>query len=231
MPYPSASDYIQFLFQLLDEFSKVSAQKRGPGRPVVHTNESLIVFFSLMVLKGCTAFVRQWRWLVLHPEVAQTLRFSKIPSRRTLSRRFKGLEKVISAFIEFVGQWAVPLGEAFQSEVVYEDKSLFKAQGAVWHKKDQQANRIPKGVRNLDTDASWSKSGYHGWVFGYGLHTTVTGSGFPLLAEVKTAKVSEQTVLTQKQDVLFSRNIGYLIGDDGYTNFDRTEKWAKRGLI
>jgi hypothetical protein len=61
------------------------------------------------------------------------------------------------------------LGEEFQTEVIYEDKSLFKAKGPVWHKKDMQNNHIPEKLRNLDTDASWGKSAYHGWVFGYAL--------------------------------------------------------------
>ncbi len=32
--------------------------------------------------------------------------------------------------------------------------------------------RIPEKLRHLDADATWSKSTYHGWVYGYGIHLT-----------------------------------------------------------
>jgi hypothetical protein len=94
-----------------------------------------------------------------------------------------------------------------------------------------EAKHIPEGLRNLDTDATWSKSAYHGWVFGYGLHTTVTQDGFPIAVEVDTACVTEHEVIQRKEDDLLSMNIGYLIGDDGYTNFKKTKEWARQGLL
>ena len=77
---------------------------------------------------------------------------------------------------------------------MFEDKSLYKAQGPVWHQKDRRANHIPEGLRNLDTDATWSTSKYRGWVYGYGLHPTTTAIGFPRFAKVRSAAVSEKAV-------------------------------------
>jgi hypothetical protein len=37
------------------------------------------------------------------------------------------------------------LDPAFDSRELYEDKSLFKAQGPVWHQSDRPAGRIPPG--------------------------------------------------------------------------------------
>jgi hypothetical protein len=68
--------------------------------------------------------------------------------------------------IAFLGQYAEGLDPQFTSQDLYTDKSLFKAQGPVWHQSDRQAGRIPDKLRHLDTDVSWSKSGYHGWVYG-----------------------------------------------------------------
>lgn len=62
----------------------------------------------------------------------------------------------------FVGSWAEGIDEAFDSQVLIEDGSLFKACGPVWHQSDRKAGRIPKGLRNLDQAATWGKSGYHG---------------------------------------------------------------------
>jgi len=132
-----------------------------------------------------------------------------------------------------VAQWASPLGEEFHTEVIYEDKSLFKAREPVWHKKDIQMNHIPDNLRDLDTDATWSKSAYHvrRWVFGYGLHITCASSGFPILLEADTASVSEHEVIKLKEEDILSTNTGYLVTDDGYTDFEKVRDYAKKGLL
>ena len=231
MPYPKQKDYIKFLFGLIDEFESSHPKPKRPGRPVDYENRSLICFFVTMLLKRCFAFKAMHRWLSSHPEKAQELGFDKIPTRRTLSRRYKALYGVIKQFVHFVAQWSSPLGEDFHTEVAYEDKSLFKARGPVWHKKDMQNNHIPDKLRDLDTDATWSKSAYHGWVFGYGLHTTCTCSGFPILVEADTASVSEHKAMQLKEEDILSMNVGYLVTDDGYTDFEKVKEYAKKGLL
>jgi len=230
MLYPNQEDYITFLFQLLDEFDSQEKPK-NIGHPFVYTNRSLICFFAIMTLKRCFAFKAMYRWLSIHYEEAGKLGFSTIPKRATISRRYKALYNVIQQFVHFVVDWASPLGEEFSTETVYEDKSLFKAKGPVWHKKDMQSNHIPKNLRNLDIDATWSKSAYHGWVFGYGLHITCTSSGFPVMLEADTASVSEQEVMDREEEDILSENIGYLVGDNGYTSFQRTKRYAQEGLL
>jgi len=171
------------------------------------------------------------RWLLNHKQEAQLLGFHTIPTRRTLSRRYKALYEVIKQFVRFISGCSSSLGEEFQTEVIYEDKSLFKARGPVWHKKDMQANQIPENLRDLDTDATWSKSAYHGWVFGYGLHTTCTSSGFPVLVEADTASVSENEVIERKEEDILSMNTGYVVTDDGYTDFQKVKAYARKGLL
>ena len=230
MPYPNQEDYITFLFQLLDKFGSQEKTK-NVGHPLVYQNRSLICFFAIMILKRCFAFKAMHRWLSSHYEEAKKLGFAKIPKRATISRRYKALYIVIQQFVHFISDWASPLGEEFSTEIVYEDKSLFKARGPVWHKNDMQNNHIPEKLRDLDTDATWSKSAYHGWVFGYGLHTTCTSSGFPIMLEADTASVNEQEIMDRKEEDILSANIGYLVGDDGYTNFQRTKEYAQEGLL
>jgi hypothetical protein len=94
-----------------------------------------------------------------------------------------------------------------------------------------QANHIPENLRDLDTDATWSKSAYHGWVFGYGLHNTCTSSGFPVLIEADIASVSEHEVIERKEEDILSMNTGYLVTDDGYTDFQRVKAYARKGLL
>ena len=86
-----------------------------------------------------------------------------------------------------------PLG--FCAEVVYADKSLFTACGPVWHQRDRVRGQVQVGLRHVDKTAAWSDSGYHEWVYGYGLHLTCTRAGFPVRFEVLPATVNERKAL------------------------------------
>jgi hypothetical protein len=95
---------------------------------------------------------------------------------------------------------------------------LFKAQGTVWHQSDRKIGRIPEKLRNLDTDATWSKSGYHGWLYVYGIHLTATQAGFPVLLEVETAIFSEKAAIERKEEyILNTLKPDTFCGDDAYT--------------
>ena len=146
----------------------------------------------MMTLKAVNRFKAQHRWLVANPDWLPRLNLETVPSRVTLSRRYKQLTPRLEAYVGDVG---VDLDMETPPDAVYQDKSLYKAKGSVWHQKDRKANIIPDGLRNLDTDASWSTNKYRGWVYGYGLHLTTTASGFPRLAKVHTGSVSEKAVL------------------------------------
>jgi hypothetical protein len=52
--------------------------------------------------------------------------------------------------------------------VVSADKMMIQARGPVWHRKQQKQGIIPKGLRGLDTDGTWSYSKSDGWVYGHG---------------------------------------------------------------
>jgi hypothetical protein len=64
-----------------------------------------------------------------------------------------------------------------QSEVSAIDGRMYKALGPKWHKSDRQKGLVPEGLRNVDTESKWSKSGYRGWVQGYRL--VLQGLAFP----------------------------------------------------
>ena len=234
MSYPDQDYYITFLFQRLEEFEALpnANQPHRPGRPKVYPDRSLIVFFAIMGIKGVNSFKAHRRLLFANPFWVARLKLHPMPSRVTLSRRYKQLAPKIEAFVAYLGTWAMPLfNPETPMEVVYEDKTLYKAKGSVWHQTDRRENYIPEGVRALDTDASWSKSKYRGWVYGYGLHLTTTANGFPLLASAYTASVSEKAALDQKTDALLGRNIGYVIADAGYVDMGRVKALLAHGLF
>ena len=233
MCYPDRDYYITLFFQLLEEFEASTPLTRTErrGAPKVHADRCLIVFFALMLLKQIHRFKAQHRWLLTHPDWLSKLHFDKCPSRVTLSRRYKQLAPRLEAFVGYVGDVGVSLDVETPPEVVYQDKSLYKAQGPVWHQKDRKANIIPEGLRNLDTDASWSTSQYRGWVYGYGLHLTTTASGFPRLAAVYTGSVSDKAGLDHKTEALLERNIRYITADAGYTDLNRVKQLASQGVL
>ena len=233
MCYPDRNSYITFLFQLLEEFeaSVHSNRTARRGCPKVHSDSSLIVFFAVMELKEVSRFKAQHTWLRANPHWLQTLKLDTVPSRVTLFRRYKQMAPKLKAFVTYLGHLGATLDLETTSEVVYEDKSLYKAKGSVWHQKDRRASYIPKGLHALDTDARGSKRKYCGWVYGYGLHLTVSEGGFPLLAFVDTASVSEKAVLDLKTESMVDRNIGYIVADGGYTDLKRVKALAKKGVL
>jgi hypothetical protein len=52
--------------------------------------------------------------------------------------------------------------------VVSADKMMVHVRGPVWHRQQQAQGIIPKGLRGLDTDGTWSYSRSAGWVYGHG---------------------------------------------------------------
>jgi hypothetical protein len=231
MQAPSQADYVTTYFTLYDRFQQEQGCPVHYGHPFDYEDKVLIVFFTIMMIRRITAFKAQHRWLENHPEEAVRLNFEQVPHRTTLCRRFKSLYSILQAFIAFLGDWASALGPEFDSRALIEDGSLFKAHGPVWHQSDRKVGRVPEKLRNLDTDASWRKSAYHGWVYGYSLHLSCNRAGFPKLAQVETASVSESEVLEQKQAALFAFHPDAIIGDNAYFKALRIRTWASQGVI
>lgn len=227
---PTYTEYVQLIYTLFDQFKQEEMTTQRPGRPFTYAHKLMIVFFTVMHFRRIFQFKAQRRWLENHQQQATELGFETLPVRTTLSRRYKKLYSVVQAFLAFLGAWAEELDEAFNSEVLYEDKSPFKAQGPVWHQSDRKEGRIPEGLRNLDTHATWTKSGYHGWVYGYGLHVTCNRQGFPKLAQVETGSISESQVVDEKAARIESFAPKDVVGDNSYTKYTRIRNWAKKGI-
>lgn len=231
MQAPSQADYVMVYFTLFERFQQEQVKSVHYGHPFDYETKILIVFFTIMMVRRITGFKTQHRWLKNHPETAAQLSFSQIPHRTTLSRRFKSLYSTLQDFIAFLGVWASALSPEFDNLALIEDGSLFKAHGPVWHQSDRNAGRIPEKLRNLDTDASWRKSAYHGWVYGYSLHLSCNLAGFPKLVQVETASVSESEVLEQKRAALFAFHPDAVIGDNAYFKALRIRAWATQGVV
>jgi hypothetical protein len=229
---PKFNDYVGLIYNRFEAFTQGSDAVSKMGHPFAYEQQSMIVVFMGMQFKRISQFKSQWRWLKAHPEMLSVLGWTQPPDRSTLSRRYKKLYGVLEEFVQFLGGNSQALGEDLKSDHLYEDKSLFKAQGPVWHQSDRQVGRIPDKLRHLDTEATWSKSGYHGWVYGYGLHLTCNQAGFPVMMLVETATFSEKEAVTAKeQTILHELQPQTLCGDDAYTMAQRIRDWAQHGII
>jgi len=233
MAKPTMTDYVHIIFTLFDLFVQQYQRNRTAkqGRPFTFSEQAMIVLFTIFQHRRIFHFKAQRRWLVAHPEMLPLLGLSRVPHRTTFSRRFKQLYETIQAFVAFIGQYATELDSAFSSVHLVEDKSLFKAMGPVWHQSDRKEGRIPDKLRHLDTDATWSKSAYQGWVYGYSLHITCNEAAFPFLVQVETAAYSESNVLDEKTDhILQVIQPATLAADNKYTKATRIRRWAKQGV-
>ncbi len=66
--------------------------------------------------------------------------------------------------------------------------------GGQWHRKHREAGVVPH--TSIDTEAGWTKSGWHGWVYGWKLHlaTTVAAVWIPLAARLTPANVGDNVI-------------------------------------
>ena len=231
MQYPDIREYITFLFSMLDEFSISQEDVSKRGRPQTYPDASLIVFYAVMALKGITAMRAQQTYLFHHPLMLERCQLPACPSHVTLGRRYKALAPKLQTFTEYVATSQFAKAAGFLQEVVYEDKSLFKAAGPVWHQKDRLNGHLPKGLRGVDKTATWSKSGYHGWVYGHAVHLTGIRNGFPVMFDVLPANVNERKVLDTKKDRLIEKGVRCIVADNGYVDKKRATVFAEDRVL
>jgi hypothetical protein len=232
MDQPTLTDYAHLIITLFDKFVQTNPVVLKYQNLCTYRYREMIIFFMIMQFRRTYQFKSQHDWLVAHPEMQQLLGFEPVPHRTTLSRQFKKLGDIISDFVAFVGDDVSDLDEPFANNHLAEDKSLFKADGPVWHQSDRKEGRVPPKLRRLDTDATWGKSGYQGWVYGYGLHITCTEAAFPKAVCVTTAAVADGEVLDQKADFILNQlHPASLTADDRYTKAMRIRNWVRQGTL
>ena len=232
MDQPTLTDYAHLMITLFDKFVQTNPVVLKYQNLCTYKYREMILFFMMMQFRRIHQFKSQRDWLIAHPETQQLLGFETVPHRTTISRQFKKLGDIVSDFVAFVGDEVADLDEAFANNHLAEDKSLFKADGPVWHQSDRKEGRIPPKLRRLDTDATWGKSGYQGWVYGYGLHITCTEAAFPKAVCVTTAAVADGDILDQKADFILNQlQPASLTADDRYTKAMRIRNWIKQGTL
>ena len=120
----------------------------------------------------------------------------RYPTRRTWERRLKAMPATLPAQIGCLGRYLVALIQpwATYGRAVAIDSTILLANGGVWHKKDRDQGVVPH--TSIDTEAHWTKSGWHGWCYGWKLHLVATAAAvwIPLAAELTPANEADNEV-------------------------------------
>ena len=141
----------------------------------------------------------------------------RFPSRCTFERRLRSLPETLPARIGVLGRHLVAMLKpwARTGRAVALDSTVLSARGGVWHKKDREAGIVPHS--SIDTQAGWTKSGWHGWAYGWKLHlaTTVGGVWIPLAAYLTPANISDNRVALSLVEQL-PEEARFVLGDTHY---------------
>jgi hypothetical protein len=199
-------------------------QENGPMGMKVYSQQTMFKVYVVSLVKRLWSRRWVWRYLKGTPEVAAACGLERIPDRRTLDRRLDDMG------FEAQRQIAA-LGLVLSLEAA-SDGSAFAAHGPVWHKQDKQAGRIPEGLHGLDQEADWIQSTYHGWVYGYKAHVTVSVAPTTVravLSATVTGSACQSHVLQAQLDTL-PPTVETLLLDAGYDDATLLADCAERGI-
>src|SRR5919202_711595 len=189
------------LVRLVDRVPVPPPAQRGRGRPKVYPDRLFLKGLVIMIVRHLQTVHELLSVLDQPTPEMQLLRTllaeqGKFPCRRTWERRLAALPDTLPAQIGCLGRHLVALIQPWADggRAVAIDSTLLRARGGVWHKKDREAGVVPHTA--IDTEAHWTKSGWHGWVYGWKLHVvaTVAKVWIPLAAELTPANVADSEV-------------------------------------
>lgn len=180
-------------------------EKRGRGRPKIYSERLIVKALVLMVIRrlytaySLLAFLEQDTELTRQLRQELTTDRGQFASRRTWERRLAVLSETLPGLIGCLGRYLVKLLQPWADcgRAVAVDSTALRAKGGVWHKKHREQGLVPHST--IDTEAHWSKSGHHGWWYGWKLHlaSTIAAIWIPLAAELTPANVHDSTRAAQ----------------------------------
>lgn len=195
---------------------------RPRGRPFTYPQKLFLKVLLIMILKHLHR-VHEVVTLLDQPGAdileVRALLFpdGKMPSRRTFERRLKRLPQTLPAQIACLGEHLVELYQPWQhsARAAAIDSTALRARGVPWHKKAREAGEIPN--TSIDTGAHWTRSRWHGWVYGWKLHLAVTMAivWIPLAARLRPANEADSALALELVADL-PDPVRFLCGDSHY---------------
>lgn len=189
------------LVKLIDLIPTPATGTAKRGRPITYPEKLFLKALVIMIVKHLHK-IHELLSVLNEPTLEiQQLRSlltenGRYPARRTWERRLKGLPASLPAQIGCFGRYLVELIVPWATcgRAVAIDSTILRSNGGVWHKKDREKGEVPHS--SIDTHAHWTKSGWHGWVYGWKLHITcaVAAVWIPLSAELTPANVADNEV-------------------------------------
>ncbi len=175
---------------------------RRRGRPVFYSEKLFLKALVIMIVRRLHR-VGELLTVLDEPTSAEMRMVRELlcekgrfPTRRTFERRLEALPGTLPEQIGCLGRHLVGLLRPWErmGRAVALDSTPLRAKGGVWHKKDKQAGKVPH--TSIDTEAAWTRSGWHGWVYGWKLHLAVTVAGMwiPLSARLTPADVADNQI-------------------------------------
>lgn len=204
-----------------------------PGRKPTYSARSFLLLAVVAVTTHTFRDSELRRLLERDSRLRAALGFDAIPHRTTIGRRLATLLPEAEAQISRLGRQLVDevRPEASQSEVSAIDGRMYEAAGPHWHAKDRRAGRIPDRLRNVDTESTWSKSGYRGWIQGYRLivQTLVFPDAVPICAMWSSNAVNEAAVTEQALDAGMLKVTDVMLGDTTFGVEELVEAYESAG--
>jgi hypothetical protein len=210
------------LIRLIERIPSPPPPPRRRGRPIVYSEK---LFLKALVIMIVRRLHRVGELLAVLDEPTPEMRMvcellceeGHFPTRRTFERRLKALPQRLPDQIGCLGRHLVEVLKPWESRgrAVAIDSTALQAKGGVWHKKDREAGRVPH--TSIDTEAAWTKSGWHGWVYGWKLHLAITVAGMwiPLAARLTPANVADNQMAPALIEEL-PEEARFVLGDTHY---------------
>ena len=145
--------------------------KRGRGRPKVYSDRLFLKALVIMIVRHLHRVHELLTVLEQPTPEMQALRAlltenGRYPTRRTWERRLKTIPTTLPTQIGCLGRALVALIQPWArcGRAAAIDSTVLSANGGVWHNKHREQGIVPH--TSIDTEAHWTKSGWHGWVYG-----------------------------------------------------------------
>lgn len=228
-----APDHLLLLVQQVRSHYTEPPPVSKPGRPRIYSGLSFLLLAVVAVTLRTFKGLGLQRLLEKDGRLRCELGFARVPRRRTIERRLSALQPEAEAQVAALGQEIVEQVEPQDGLPVAAsiDGRMYEALGPRRHQKQRKAGIIPRGLRNLDEESAWSKSGHRGWVQGYRLvlQCLVWPAPIPLFATWQPNNRGEGKVFAEALEKGQVAIAPVLLGDESFGTPELVAAYAERG--
>ncbi len=236
MSIENCSDSPDALFSLIEDVKlgyQPAIETVQRGRKLTFSELSFLLLAMVAVVTRTFSDSELHRLLSKDVALLQALEFPRVPHRTRILRRLKSLMPIAEEQISLFGKTILSetANDENHSQVSAVDGRMYQAAGPRWHTKDRQNGSIPVGLRNVDTESSWSISGYRGWVQGYRilLQTLVFPSPVPLCAVWRANSRNEAKIALEELEKNRLQVTSVILGDTTFGKENFVSEYAKAG--